>query len=119
MSLSADDKTTNARYNLANEAEADAEIGEEAAEALKQKQEADSKDIEELKNLLAPNSMSMRFLDIDTSKSMEACQKEIKDTFMPKVLIINHEKRLGIDTTCSNLSIKYQCIYLSAYQLIR
>jgi hypothetical protein len=35
------------------------------------------------------------------------------------VIIINHEKRLGIDTTCSNLAIKYQLIYISAYQLIR
>jgi hypothetical protein len=34
-------------------------------------------------------------------------------------LIVNHEKRLGIDTTCSNLAIKYQLVYISAYQLIR
>jgi hypothetical protein len=39
--------------------------------------------------------------------------------FMPRVMIVNHEKRLGIDTTCSNLAIKYNMIYISAYQLIR
>lgn len=33
-------------------------------------------------------------------------------------MIVNHEKRLGIDTTCSNLSIKYNLIYISVYQLI-
>jgi hypothetical protein len=35
------------------------------------------------------------------------------------VIIVNHEKRLGIDTTCANLSIKYNMIYISAYQLIQ
>jgi hypothetical protein len=34
-------------------------------------------------------------------------------------MIVNHEKRLGIDTTCSNLALKYNMIYISAYQLIK
>ena len=34
-------------------------------------------------------------------------------------MIVNHEKRLGIDTTCSNLAIKYDMLYISAYQLIK
>ena len=37
ISLKIDDITLNKRYNLANEAEEDAEIGEEAMEALKAK----------------------------------------------------------------------------------
>jgi len=36
-----------------------------------------------------------------------------------KVVIVNHEKRLPVDTACSNLAIKYNMLYLSVYQLIR
>ena len=32
---------------------------------------------------------------------------------------MNHEKRLGIDTTCANLAIKYNMIYISSYQIIK
>jgi hypothetical protein len=35
------------------------------------------------------------------------------------VIIVNHEKRLGIDTTCANLAIKYNMIYISTYQIIK
>jgi hypothetical protein len=37
----------------------------------------------------------------------------------PRVILVNHEKRLGVDTTCANLAIKYNMLYLSAYQVIR
>lgn len=39
--------------------------------------------------------------------------------FQPRVLLVNHEKRLGIDTTCANLAIKYNMIYISSYQIIK
>jgi len=32
---------------------------------------------------------------------------------------VNHEKRLGVDTTCSNLAIKFGMIYISVYQQIK
>lgn len=111
----ADEKKINKRYNLANEAEEDAEIGEEALEALKAKAEANLKEMEDMKNVYAPNVKSMKFLDLDTCKSLESIYTELRSAFQPKVLIVNHEKRLGIDTTCSNLAIKYQLIYISAY----
>ena len=37
----------------------------------------------------------------------------------PKVVLVNHEKKLGVDTTCANLAIKYNMIYISAYQVIK
>lgn len=37
----------------------------------------------------------------------------------PRVIIVNHEKRLGVDTTCANLAIKYSMVYISVYQLIK
>jgi hypothetical protein len=35
------------------------------------------------------------------------------------VILVNHEKRLAVDTPCANLAIKYNMIYISAYQVIR
>jgi hypothetical protein len=35
------------------------------------------------------------------------------------VIIVNHEKQLAVDTTLSNLAIKYNMLYLSVYQLIK
>ena len=37
----------------------------------------------------------------------------------PRVILVNHEKRLSVDTTCSNLGIKYNMLYISVYQLIK
>lgn len=34
-------------------------------------------------------------------------------------MLVNHEKKFPVDSTCSNLAIKYNMIYISAYQLIR
>lgn len=44
---------------------------------------------------------------------------ELVGLFAPKVIIVSHEKRLGVDTTCANLGIKYNMLYLSAYQIIK
>ena len=40
---------------------------------------------------------------------------ELKKVFAPKVILVNHEKRLNVDTTCANLAIKYNLIYVSVY----
>jgi hypothetical protein len=41
--------------------------------------------------------------------------KELQNKVSPKVVLVNHEKKLGVDTTCANLAIKYNMIYISAY----
>ena len=43
----------------------------------------------------------------------------LRSNFAPRVILVNHEKRLGVDTTCSNLAIKYNMLYISAYQIIK
>jgi len=50
---------------------------------------------------------------------MEGATKKLRDIFSAKVILVNHEKRLDIDTVCSNLAIKYNYLYISVYQLIR
>jgi len=37
----------------------------------------------------------------------------------PKVMLVNPEKKLSVDTSCANLAIKYDMIYISAYQVIK
>ena len=32
---------------------------------------------------------------------------------------MNHEKELDVDTQCANIAIKYNMIYVSAYQIIK
>jgi hypothetical protein len=58
-------------------------------------------------------------MNLDTSGSLETMKKALKGLFSPKVIIVNHEKRLGVDVTCANLAIKFNLLYISVYQLIR
>ena len=37
----------------------------------------------------------------------------------PKVILVNHEKRLPVDVICANMGIKYSFMYISVYQLIK
>lgn len=64
------------------------------------------------------NFRSTKYIELETSVSLESTTQVLRSHFQPKVLIVNHEKRLGTDTTCSNLAIKYNLIYLSVYQII-
>jgi len=43
----------------------------------------------------------------------------LKALLKPRVILLNHEKRLSVDTTCANLGIKYNMLYISVYQLIK
>jgi hypothetical protein len=58
-------------------------------------------------------------MTVSTDASLETTSNELRNKFSPKVILVNHEKRLGIDTTCANLAIKYNMIYISAYQIIK
>ena len=56
-----------------------------------------------------------KLIDLETDCSLESTLEKISRQFMPKVVLVNHEKRLAVGTTCSNLAIKYNMIYLSVY----
>lgn len=43
----------------------------------------------------------------------------LKDAMAPKVILVNHEKRLPVDAICANAGIKYNFMYISVYQLIK
>lgn len=54
-----------------------------------------------------------------TDQQYETVIKELASKFAPSVMLVNHEKKFPVDSTCANLAIKYNMIYISAYQLIR
>jgi hypothetical protein len=60
-------------------------------------------------------------IHIDTSKvgSVESLSKELNNNFSAKVVLVNHEKSIPIDNVCSNVAIKYNMLYISAYQVIK
>ena len=61
----------------------------------------------------------MKELNIDTACSKESMTQNVRSRFSAKVIIVNHEKRIDVDTACSNLAIKYNLLYMSVYQLIK
>ena len=113
ISLKLSEKDFRKRYATANETE----VGEELAEELKAKVSADVKFRDSMQQQL--NDSKVNFIQVDANNSIETCKNVVSKEFMPRVLLVNHEKRLGIDTTCSNLALKYDLIYISAYQLIK
>lgn len=54
-----------------------------------------------------------------TDKDMETVKGELKGKFTPGIIVVKHEPKLTVDNTCANLSLKYNMLYISAYQLIR
>lgn len=56
---------------------------------------------------------------INTEVSEETLTGELLEIFKRKVILVNHEKRLTVDTTCANLAIKYNFLYISVYQTIK
>jgi hypothetical protein len=61
----------------------------------------------------------MKKMHTVSTETMEGCNRALKNIFSPKVVLVNHEKRLDVDIVCSNLAIKYDFLYISVYQLIR
>lgn len=58
-------------------------------------------------------------MQLATDQSLETTIKDLNNKFLPKVILVNHEKQLEVDTTCANLAIKYNMVYISAYQVIK
>jgi len=56
---------------------------------------------------------------LNVDKSYESIVGEVKALFCAKIVLVNHDPRLAVDTPCSNLAIKYNMVYISVHQLIR
>jgi hypothetical protein len=64
-------------------------------------------------------NINNKLMTLSTDGSLETTLTKLRNQFSAKVIIVNHEKRLDVDTTCSNLAIKFNMLYLSVYQSIR
>lgn len=61
-----------------------------------------------------------KLVQVDTTgSSEETLGNVLRDAMAPKVILVNHEKRLPVDAICANAGIKYSFMYISVYQLIR
>ena len=57
--------------------------------------------------------------EIDMENSEETLTFMLKDMLLPKIILINHEKELPVDTACANLALKYNMLYISIHQIIK
>ena len=117
--MKAKEATIKERYCKDKELDAVPEVEEGGENEFKTNEDASEKLKESMAEATLEVTDRISTYNIQTDQSFESTQKELANYFLPKVLLVNHEKRLGIDTTCANLAIKYNMIYISAYQIIK
>ena len=113
-----DDAAIVARHKKKNEIE---ELSEEQQEELYRKMEkmkySHNLMLDYSPNWTVSNLTEVHKLNTDVSE--ETLTAELLEVFKRKVILVNHEKRLTVDTTCANLAIKYNFLYISVYQTIK
>lgn len=113
----ADEQTVQGRFKEKMEIAED--LGEDDSNALKEKTAAAVADQEALQNCWTYFWSRIQQIEFDTACSKENLLAKIRTQFSAKVILVNHEKRIDVDTECANLAIKYNMLYMSVYQLIR
>jgi hypothetical protein len=116
LNLTVNDKLYKDRFCKKNEVD---DIPEDQLEEHKALKEADEALRAQLAESYKAHAGRVNLMTVSTDASLETTSNELRNKFSPKVILVNHEKRLGIDTTCANLAIKYNMIYISAYQIIK
>lgn len=99
--------------------EIDGDLGEEAIAEIDESGKKAQATRAEVEQVFIDANIKHKLINISTDGSLETTLNGLKKQFSAKVIIVNHEKRLDVDTTCSNLAIKYNMLYLSVYQLIK
>lgn len=120
MFLTAEAATVGARWLARNDPEG-TEVPEDAQESIKADSATNSARRQQLCVHFEQFGGRVNILHLNTSQvsSIESTTKDLNNKFAPKVILVNHEKQLAVDNTCSNLAIKYNMIYISAYQVIK
>lgn len=111
-----DQKEIEARWKKENEVD---ELDEAAAETIKTQQEEFESQKGQLTAALEQFEGKCETLNFQTDQSLETLTAQVRATFCAKVILVNHESRLAVDTACANLAIKYNMLYMSVYQLIK
>jgi len=120
MFLTAEAATVGQRWLARNDPEG-TEVPEDAQESIKADSATNSARRQHLTAHFEQFGGRVNILHLNTSQvsSIESTTKDLNNKFSPKVILVNHEKQLPVDNTCSNLAIKYNMIYISAYQIIK
>ena len=117
ISCTANEKVIQDRYKEKNEI--GEELGEEDVNMLKEKATQAETDGNAYRECWSDCMQRVKELMFDTGTSKDSMIKTVNKEFSAKVMLVVHEKRIDVDTACSNLAIKYNLLYLSVYQLIR
>lgn len=112
LCLEVDKDKKKQRYNAAKEQE---DYTDEDKEAIK----ADIENVKAKKQALQAAFERVKVETQGTDNSIEAVCRDIDSKFCPRLILVNHEKKLAVDTVCANLALKYNMLYISAYQLIK
>lgn len=120
MFLTAEASTIGLRWLARNDPEG-TEVPEDALEGIKADSATNSARRQLLNTHFEQFAGRVNCMNMNTSQcsSIESTTKDLNNKFAPKVILVNHEKQLPVDNTCSNLAIKYNMIYISAYQVIK
>lgn len=116
--MTAEEKHIHERY-VKVKLEGEGEVPDDVKEQLKEESELNKARRAKLIAHFEQFSGRVNIIQMDTGTSLESTMKELNSKFSPKVILVNHEKKLPVDTPCANLAIKYNMIYISAYQVIR
>ena len=106
------------RYKKKNEIDAE-ELTEEQAAEIKADSDANKAKRQSIQKKAAAYGDKCKQITQSTDKALETVKSEIKSKFSPGIIVVKHDQKLSVDNTCSNLSLKYNMLYISAYQLIR
>lgn len=117
INCTADAKEIEKRFKEKNEIAED--LGEDDQNMLKEKAAQATEDCQRLRQCWSDIMGRVKVIDMETDCSKESLVEEIRSKFCAKVILVNHEKRIEVDTACSNLAIKYNMMYISVYQLIK
>jgi len=114
--LTADEKTIKERYAKKNEME---DFPEDQLEVLQEDSRANRRLRAELAQHFEAHVTRVSIINLSTDASIETTTRELNNRFSPKVILVNHVKSLPVDTTCANIAIKYNMVYISAYQVLK
>lgn len=114
--MTAKEDSIKERFMKKNETE---EVSEEQTAEIKADSDANKAKRLSIQKRAAAYGDKCKQITQSTDKSLETVKAEIKGKFSPGIIVVKHDKNLSVDNTCSNLSLKYDMLYISAYQLIR
>ena len=112
MFMTAKEDTIKARFMKKNEVE---ELSEEQVADLKADSDVNKARRLNMQKKLAKYADKCTQISQNTDITLENLKNQIKSKFSPGLLVVKHDTKIAVDSPCSNLSLKYNMLYLSAH----